>query len=83
MANKILIPLNLSFLVSSNPPANRQVAVGAIEEFWRGYSSVCPEDSTIFCALVAVAQVDGGYSVFNHLCAKDQANENYVHRSGI
>ena len=85
MANKILIPLNLSFLVSSNPPANRQVAVGTIEELWRGYSSVCPEDSTttIFCGLVAVAQVDGGYSVLNHLCAKDQANETCVHRSGI
>ena len=62
---------------------NRQGAVGAIEELWKGYSSVCPESSTTFGALVAVAQVGGGYSVLNLLCAKDEANENCDHRSGI
>ena len=62
---------------------NRRVAAGAIEELWKGYSSVCPESSTTFGALVAVAQVGGGYSVLNLLCAKDQVNENCDHRSGI
>ena len=52
---------------------NRRVAAGAIEELWKGYSSVCPESSTTFGALVAVAQVGGGYSVLNLLCAKDEA----------
>ena len=49
----------------------------------RGYSPVCPEGSTICYDLVAVAQVGEGSSVFNLLCAKDQANENCGHRSGI
>ena len=44
---------------------------------------MCPVASTILCTLVAVAQVDGGSSVLNLLCAKDQANENCEHRSGI
>ena len=59
------------------------MAAGAIEELWKGYSSVCPESSTTFGALVAVAQVGGSYSVLNLLCAKDQVNENCDHRSGI
>jgi len=57
--------------------------VGAIEGLWRGYSSVCPEGSSILCTLIAVTQAGGGSSVLNLLCAKDQANENYEHRSGI
>ena len=44
---------------------------------------MCPKGSIILCALVAVAQVGGGSSVLNLLCAKDQANENCEHRSGI
>ena len=83
MPNKILIPLQFLFSCFLEPPVNRQAAMGAIEELWKGNSSVCPEGSTIFCALVAVAQVEGGYSVLNLLCAKDQANENCEHRSGI
>ena len=63
--------LILSFL---KPPANRQVAVGALG---------CPKGFTICCFLVAVAQVGRDSSVLNLLCAKDQANENCEHRSGI
>ena len=48
-----------------------------------GYFPVCPEGSTILCVLVAVAQVDGGSSVLNLLCVKDQADENCEHKSGI
>ena len=44
---------------------------------------MCPEGSTILCALVAVTQAGGGSSVLNLLCAKDQANENCEHKSGI
>ena len=55
----------------------------AIEGLWRDYSLVYPEGSTIYCALVAVAQAGEGFSVLNVLCAKDQANENCEHRSGI
>ena len=39
----------------------------------RGYSPVCPEGSTLCCALVAVVPVGEGSSVLNLLCAKDQA----------
>ena len=53
---------------------NRQAAVGV---------PGCSEGSTICSALVAVAQVGGGPSVLNILCAKDQTNENSEHRSGI
>ena len=74
---------NLSFLVSSNPTVNRRAAVGATEGFWRSYSPACPEGSTILCAPVAVVQVSEGSSVLNLLCAKNQANENCEHRSGI
>ena len=49
----------------------------------RGYSPVCPKGSTICYALVAVAQVREGSSVLNFLCAKDQANEDCEHKSGI
>ena len=44
---------------------------------------MCPEGSTILCALVAVTQAGGGSSVLNLLCAKDQTNENCEHRSSI
>ena len=69
MPNKILIPLQS--LVSS-----------FIEPLWtgeqqwvqlcgsgRGSSSLCPKGSTICWAPVAVAQVSGGFSVPNLLCA--------------
>ena len=83
MANKILIPLQAPVACLLEHPANRRVEVGAIEELWRGYSPVCYKGSTVLCALVAVAQAGGGSSVLNLLCAKDQANENCEHRSGI
>ena len=51
--------------------------MSAVEDF------VFPKGSTILCALVAVTQVGGGSSVLNLLCARDQANENCEHRSGI
>ena len=49
----------------------------------RGYSPVCPEDSTICYALVAVAQVGEGSSILNILCAKDKGNENCEHKLDI
>ena len=83
MANKILIPLQSPVACLLEHPANRRVEVGAIEGLWRSYSSVCPVGSTILCTLAAVAQVGGDSFVLNLLCAKDQANENCEHRSGI
>ena len=74
MANKILIPWQSLVPCFLEHPVNRRAAVGA---------PGCLEGSTISCALVAVAQVDGGSSVLNLLCAKDQANENCEHRLGI
>ena len=58
--------------------------MGATEGLWQGllYSPVCPKGCTICYALVG-AQVGEGSSVLNLLCAKDQANENCEHRSGI
>ena len=43
----------------------------------------CPKGSTNCWAPVVVMQAGGGSSVLNLLCAKDQANENCEHRSGI
>ena len=83
MPNKILIPILSLVSCFFEPPKNRRVAVGATEGLWRGYSSVCPEGSTILCALVAVTQVGGGSSVLNLLCAMGQTNENCEHRSRI
>ena len=83
MAKEILIPLQSLVPHFLEPPANRQVAVSAPEGLWQGYSSVCPKGSTICWASVAVTQAGGGSSVLNFLCAKDQANENCEHRSGI
>ena len=59
------------------------MAVDAIEELWQGLLPSVSQGSTICCTLVAVAQVGGGSSVPTLFCAKDQANENYVYRSGI
>ena len=70
MANKIVMPLQSLVSCLLEPPMNRRVAVGAIEDSGRSY-------------FVAVAQVGGGSSVLNLLCTKDQANENCEHRSGI
>ena len=70
MANNILIPLQSLVSYFLKPPMNRREAVGATEGLCRGY-------------LVAVAQAGGASSVLNLLCAKDQANENCKHRSGI
>ena len=73
MANKILNPLQSLISCFLEPPANRPMAVGAIEGLWRGYFPVYPEGSIILCSS----------SVLNLLCAEDQANENCEHRSGI
>ena len=43
----------------------------------------CHQGSTICYVLVAVAQVGGGSSALNLLCARDQTNENWEHRSSI
>ena len=75
MPNKILIPLQSFLSCFLESPANRWVAVGAIEGLWRGYSLVCPK-GTICWAPVAVTQALGGSSVLILLCAKNQANEN-------
>ena len=61
---------------------NRRAAVGTTEGLWRGYFLVCPKGS-ICWALVTVTQASGGSSVLTLLCAKDHANENCEHRSGI
>ena len=58
MPKKILIPLQSLVSGFLEPPANRQVAVGAIEGLWRGYSSVCPK-GTICWAPVAVTKPVG------------------------
>ena len=69
MANKIVIPLQSLISCFLNP-------LGTGKQQWvqldsgRGY-------------LVVVAQVGGGSSVLNLLCAKAQVNENCEHRSGI
>ena len=73
-ANKILTPLQSLISCFLKHSANRRAVVGV---------PGCPEGSTICCVLVAVAQVGGDSSVLNLLCAKDQANENCEHRSGI
>ena len=80
MANKILIPLQ-SLICFLKLPTNRWTTVGAIEGLWRGYSPACPTGSTILSTLEAITQAGGGSSVLN-LCAKDQANENWEHKSG-
>ena len=74
MANKILIPLQYLSPCFLEPPANRRGAAG---------DPGCPKGSTTCHALVIAAQEGGASSVLNLLCAKDQANENCEHRSGI
>ena len=83
MANKILIPLQSLISCFPEPPVNRQVALTQLRDSDRGYSLVCPKGSTVCSALVAVAHVGEDSSVLNLLCAKDQANKNCEHRSGI
>ena len=82
MPNKILIPLQSLISCFLEPPVNRWAAVGSIEGLWRCYSLVCPK-GTICWALVAVTQAGWGSSGLTLLCAKNQTNENYEHRSGI
>ena len=71
------------FLFPQNPPSplNRQVAVGATEGLWGGYSSVCLKGTT--WAPVAGTQAGGGSSVPTLLCAKNQADGNCEQRSDI
>ena len=83
MPSKILIPLQSLFLVSLNPRRTGEWQWVQLRDSGRTYSSVCPKGSSICWAPVPVAQVGGGSSVLNLLCAKDQVNENCEHRSGI
>ena len=83
MTNKMFISLQSLISCFLQPPVNRRAAEGQNEGHWQGYSPVYPGGSTIHCALVAAAQVDEYSSVLNLLCARDQANENCGHRSGI
>ena len=83
MANKILFPFQSRISCFLAPPANRQVAVGALQDSGRGFSPGCPKVSSVCCSLVAVAEVAEDSSVLNLLCAKGQDNENGGHRSGI
>ena len=69
MANKILIPLQSVISYFLEPPQTGEQQWVQLRDSGRGY-------------LVVVAQVSGDFSVLN-LCAKDQANENCEHRSGI
>ena len=61
---------------------NRLTAVGIIEGLCQELLLSVSQNSTVCCALVAVAQAGEGSSVLN-LGAKDQTNENCGHRSGI
>ena len=83
MANKILIPLHSLIYCFLNPLQTGRWQWVQLGESGRGYSPVWPGGCTIHGALVAVAQAAGGSSGLNLLCAKDQANENCEHRSGI
>ena len=56
--------------------------MGTTEGPWQGLLTSVSQNSTVCCALVAVAQAGEGSSVLN-LGAKDQTNENCGHRSGI
>ena len=82
MPKEILIPLYSLVSCFLEPAANRWVAVGAIKGLWRGYSSVSPQ-GTICWAPAAVTQAGGGSSAPSLLCAKNQANGNCEHKSGI
>ena len=83
MANKILIPLHSLIYCFLNPLQTGRWQWVQLGESGRGYSPVWPGGCTTHGALVAVAQAAGGSSGLNLLCAKDQANENCEHRSGI
>ena len=67
MTDKILIPYNLSFLVSSNPLQTGEWPWVQLGDSGRGCSPLCLEGSTICCASVADAQVGAGSSVLNLL----------------
>ena len=83
MAEKNLIPLqSLISCFLEAPQTGEQQSVQLRGSGW-GYFQVCPEGSTVCCTPVAVAQAGEVSSVLNLLCAKDQANENCEHRSGI
>ena len=77
MPNEILIPLQSLISCFLKPPANRQEAVGAIEELWGVYSSVCPKD-TICGVPVAVIQAGGDSSVLNLICANENCEQGQV-----
>ena len=71
MTNKILIPLRIVKVVSSNLLWTGEPLWVQLRDSGRGYSPVCPEGSTTCCALGAVAQVGDGSSVLTLLCAKE------------
>ena len=83
MANKILI--SLQYLVSCflKPPANRLAAVGATEGLWQGLHPSVSWRLHCLLHLTNSCQAGEGSSALNLLYAKDQANENCGHRSGI
>ena len=83
MANKILIPLLSLVSCFLNPPMNRQAAVGATEGLWQGLLLSVSQRLHSLLGPVAVTKEGGDSSVLNLFCAKDQANENCEHRSGI
>ena len=77
MPCEILIPLQSLILCFLNPLVNRRAAVGAIEELWGVYSSVCPKD-TICGVPVAVIQAGGDSSVLNLICANENCEQGQV-----
>ena len=83
MPNEVLIFLQSLFSCFLEPLQIGELQEVQLRDSGRGYSPVCPKGSTVCYILVAVAQVHEGSSVLNFLCAKDQANENCEHRSGI
>ena len=83
MANKILIPLLSLVSCFLKPPMNRQAAVGATEGLWQGLLLSVSQRLHSLLGPVAVTKEGGDSSVLNLFCAKDQANENCEHRSGI
>ena len=59
------------------------MTVGALEGLWQ--QLLLSVSQRLHCLLgpSSFAQAGGGSSVLNLLCAKDQANKNCEHRSGI
>ena len=83
MANKILIPLQYLVSCFLKPLANRRVAVGAIVGLWQGLLPSVSRRLYCLLHLSNSCQAGEGSSILNLLYAKDQANENCGHRSGI